>query len=335
MELPGALRAGVDALLQGVALAELRSDASRLSERYRGEVRDGRLHLDADRAVRAYLATRMPATFSAVSAAMVQSARGAPAFAPLHQLDVGAGPGTAWWAARDVWPSIAHATLLEASAAARTIGAHLLPEAARGAVTWIACDARHDLVASHPADLVTLCYVLDEIEPRDVGDLIDILWSKAAGMLLVVEPGTPAGWQRILAVRDRLIAQGAHVVAPCPHHAPCPLASPDWCHFARRVARSRLHRLAKDGDVPWEDEKFAYVALAREPGIGNRSRVLAPPRVAKGQVVLKLCGPDGRAGSHVFRKRDSEPYRRARRTNWGEPLMPVNQIDVQERGAEG
>jgi ribosomal protein RSM22 (predicted rRNA methylase) len=69
----------------------------------------------------------------------------------------------------------------------------------------------------------------------------------------VVEPGTPKGWQRILAARSRLIENGDHTIAPCPHRDACPISVPDWCHFSRRVARSRIHRRAKDADVPWDD----------------------------------------------------------------------------------
>ena len=83
-------------------------------------------------------------------------------------------------------------------------------------------------------------------------------------MLIAVEPGNPAGWSRILQVRERLIALGAHIAAPCPHAFACPVVAPDWCH-SRRVARSRMHRRIKFADVPWEDEKFIYLAASREP----------------------------------------------------------------------
>ena len=55
-----------------------------------------------------------------------------------------------------------------------------------------------------PSDLVTLSYVLDELPPDAQGPLIDRLWALTKGALVVVEPGTPAGWNRILAVRQRL-----------------------------------------------------------------------------------------------------------------------------------
>jgi ribosomal protein RSM22 (predicted rRNA methylase) len=105
--------------------------------------------------------------------------------------------------------------------------------------------------------------VLNELAPAARESVLQRLWDATADTLVIVEPGTPAGWERILAARRQLIEAGAHVLAPCPHAFACPLQAPDWCHFAERVARSRLHRLAKGADVPWEDEKFSYVAVSR------------------------------------------------------------------------
>jgi ribosomal protein RSM22 (predicted rRNA methylase) len=138
--------------------------------------------------------------------------------------------------------------------------------------------------------------------------------------LVIVEPGTPAGWQHILAARRQLIDFGAHVIAPCPHANACPLQSPDWCHFARRVARSRLHRQAKGADVPWEDEKFSYLAVSRTWAAAAGARVIARPRKASGRVTLKLCRPDGSAAEQLFSRRDGALFRRASRSDWGSSL---------------
>ncbi|WP_292643504.1 small ribosomal subunit Rsm22 family protein, partial [Mesorhizobium sp.] len=109
-------------------------------------------------------------------------------------------------------------------------------------------------------------------------------------------------------------------LAPCPHRAPCPLAPPDWCHFSRRVARSRLHRLAKDADVPWEDEKFIYVAASRDGPTSHQARVLAPPKSGSGKVLLKLCREDGTAVERLLTKRDGTDFKLARRLDWGDTL---------------
>ncbi|MBZ9840782.1 small ribosomal subunit Rsm22 family protein [Mesorhizobium sp. CA5] len=320
MELPAPLRQGVDSLLEKVPLPALRQAARTLSERYRAELRDGRLHMGEDMAVKAYLATRLPATYAAVRASLDALIEVRPDFRPASLLDVGAGPGTMLWATTDAWPELERAVLVEASAAVRRVGQALAEGAIAARADWIAGDATIDLDGIMPADLVSAAYVLDEIVPLSLPRLIDRLWRLTADTLLIVEPGTPAGWQRILASRRQLIAVGAHVSAPCPHAAPCPLAPPDWCHFARRVARSRLHRLVKEAEVPWEDEKFIYLAASRQPAPAHSARVIAPAKGGSGKVVLKLCQPDGSAGERLFSKRDGDVFKAARRADWGDTL---------------
>ncbi|ESY85505.1 methyltransferase type 11 [Mesorhizobium australicum] len=320
MELPAALRQAVDRLLEKVPLPDLKQAAKTLSDRYRAELRDGRLHMAQDMAVKAYLATRMPATYAAVRASLDALAEARPDFAPATLLDVGAGPGTVLWATSDLWPELELATLLEASAAVRKVGETLAADAITARTVWRAGDVTTDIADLQSAELVTCAYVLDEIAPASLPKMVDRLWQLTRDTLLIVEPGTPAGWLRILAVRAQLIAAGAHVLAPCPHEAPCPLKPPDWCHFSRRVARSRLHRLAKEAEVPWEDEKFIYVAASRQPAVFRAARVVAPPKSGSGKVVLKLCEANGSASERLFTKRDGDAFKVARRADWGDSM---------------
>ncbi len=319
MELPAALRAAVDRALEGVPLAELQRAADTLSSRYRAETRDGRLHLSDEMFANAYLATRLPATFAAVRASLESAAELMPAFEPTSLLDVGAGPGTALWAASDCWPTIASATMLEASQSIRKVGVELSAHSSVGNVEWRAADAAKSLEADK-ADLVTLAYVLDELSPAEGLALVERLWAVTSGLLVIVEPGTPAGWRRMMAVRSRVIELGAHLAAPCPHSQSCPIVEPDWCHFSRRVARSRLHRLTKRGEVPWEDEKYIFLAASRMPAEAFHARVLAPARGGSGKVHLKLCQKNGSIDEKLLTKRDGELFKTARRADWGDVL---------------
>ncbi|WP_119389574.1 small ribosomal subunit Rsm22 family protein [Taklimakanibacter lacteus] len=320
MEIPLLLRQAIDQALEGVALGDLRRAAATLSERYRGEKLDGALHLSDDLAARAYLATRLPATYAAIRAAMTELAERRPDFSAHSLLDIGAGPGTVLWAAADCWPGLATARLIEASSAIRKWGEILARDSTVAEIVWQAGDIAEGVGEAGRPDLVSLAYVLSELPAAARGRLVDDLWVLTGDTLLIVEPGTPRGWERILSARTRLIAQGAHILAPCPHAAPCPVAAPDWCHFARRVARSRLHRLAKDADVPWEDEKFIYLAASRRPGLAAEARILAPPRVGKGRIDLKLCCADGTLQDRTLSKRDGATFKTARRRDWGEIL---------------
>ncbi len=322
MELPRAIRQAVDAALEGVPLGDLQQAAQRLSERYRAETRDGRQHLSDKLAALAYLAARMPATYAAIHASFDAVAELQPDFAPNTVLDAGAGPGTGVMAARDCWPGIAEAALLENAPAIRAVGDNLLMAGGVRQPQWLSYDLAAFPSLGKAYDLVLLSYVLDELAPPAISPLIESLWQATAHTLVVIEPGTPAGWSRILAVRAQLVAAGAHLVAPCPHALACPLTPPDWCHFSRRVARSRMHRQVKSGDVPWEDEKFIYIAASRQPARQPQARVIAPPVLRGGTASLKLCEDNGSAVMRLWSRRNGAAFRQARRLAWGDAIFP-------------
>ena len=320
MELPPLLRRNVDRALSGVGLADLAVAAAALSQRYRDERRDHNLRVRNERDALAYLAVRLPATYAAIRASLAVVVAARPDFAPKTLLDVGAGPGTALWAAADCWPGLADALLLEASPILRACGEELARDADLPRISWRLADVAAETIDWTPRDLVSLAYVLSELAPAARASVLQRLWDATADTLVIVEPGTPAGWERILTARRQLIDVGAHVLAPCPHASACPLQAPDWCHFAERVARSRLHRLAKGAEVPWEDEKFSYVALSRKPAAAAAARVIARPRKGSGRIAVKLCRPDGSAGEDLFSRRNGTVFKRVWRSGWGSPI---------------
>ena len=142
-----------------------------------------------------------------------------------------------------------------ASPALRALGLRLAESAASGAMGYLDGDLLAALAITAPADLVIASYVIGEVSPRLLGRVADALW-KATGDVMI-EPGTPAGFARIRTLRARLIAQGAHVVAPCPHDHACPIVDPDWCHFAQRLPRSRAHREVKGAALAFESSAVA------------------------------------------------------------------------------
>jgi ribosomal protein RSM22 (predicted rRNA methylase) len=317
MDLPQRLRQAVEEALEHTPRTDLAKASELLSSRYRSEIKDGQFHLSDDLAARAYLATRLPATYAAVSACLAAIAKVKPDFSPKSLLDVGSGPGTVMWAASEQWSSLEQAVLLEASPIIRAWGEKL--GSPINDVRWLTADANSDFEAT-PSDLVTTAYVLNELGEKARATLIERLWSLTRDTFLIVEPGTPAGWERILKARAQLINAGAFIIAPCPHHEKCPLVAPDWCHFSQRVARSRLHRQAKSAEVGWEDEKYSYLAVSRTPGIQVEARVLGTPRTRSGLVQLKLCKQDGTAKEQTVSKREGELFKTARRVNWGDTL---------------
>jgi len=325
--LPEALRAAIDRRLKGQGRAGLAQRAQALSEGYRaGRASSALVRGEAD--ALAYALTRTPATYAAARRALDEVLALRPGFDPSDLLDVGAGPGGGGWAAIDALPGLSAVIRLDHSPAFLDLAEDLA--AAGPAPLASAARLRADLadpaLSPPQADLVLAAYALTEIPAAALPGVVERLWSATRGLFLVVEPGSPEAWRRGLEIRTRLIAAGARLVGPCPHGAACPLAAPDWCHFAQRLPRGREHRLAKGGAAPFEDEKFFWLAFERAgPVSAGRApaRIIAPPRPGKPGVRLRLCQPDGRIENADIPRRDKAAFARARRLGWGETFDPA------------
>jgi ribosomal protein RSM22 (predicted rRNA methylase) len=316
--LPQALQTGIDELVSGIDPRELERSAGTLSDTYRaGGPPASRAARSAD-SVAAYLATRAPATYAAVAEVFRQTRLARPGWAPASVLDLGAGPGIASWAAVETWGAIATVTLAEAEPEMVLAGKALAEhgqEALRQA-SWTVSDAG---VASGQADLVVASYLIGELEPTALDGFARHAWEQASDTLVIVEPGTTGGYERVLAARAAVIEAGGSTLAPCPHDGPCPLSAGDWCHFATRLPRSRSHRVAKGAERGFEDEKFSYVVLCRAPQPRPEARVIRRPDLRPGHVVLDLCTPAG-IDRRTVARREGDDYRRARKLRWGDAL---------------
>jgi len=264
MQLPAALRRAVEQELASCGTAALRVASARLSECYReGEAREAKTALSTDEQRAAYLAVRLPATYAAVVAALRWTSE--VCADEIHTvLDLGSGPGTALWAAVEVFTAIDSATGFERDVrlieTARRLSVGAEHSALRKA-NWM----QGDLTANIPEgawDLVVCSYALNEVREAQRAELLRKAWARTAKLLVVIEPGTKAGFANALAARTRLLNEGAMLAAPCPNALACPMAaSGDWCHFAARVERTAEHRRLKDAALGHEDEKFSYVAF--------------------------------------------------------------------------
>ncbi|WP_438278568.1 small ribosomal subunit Rsm22 family protein [Nitrobacter sp.] len=338
--LPAALRTALDQKAQGLSRSDAAGRAAAISQTYRCGGGSDAIRNQTD--ALAYALARMPATYAAVVACFNALHEIRPEFAPASLLDLGAGPGTATWAAAQAFDCLDEFTAIDANTALRTLALDLVSDETRLRRLHYAQSDIFAGIRDEPAgaDLVVASYVIGEMNADRQAALADLMWAATRDALLVVEPGTPAGYRRIIDLRRRLVARGAHVIAPCPHDRECPLmassseagavsaedntskqkATPDWCHFVQRLPRSRAHKQIKGAELPFEDEKFSYVALARTPALQRPSRVLAPPLVTKAGMRIKLCQTDGCAGFVTIPRRDKAAYARVRRIGWGGTL---------------
>jgi ribosomal protein RSM22 (predicted rRNA methylase) len=319
--LPDDLRAALAGQLHDTAPSRASVQVERLIESYRGTTPTAAPILRDAADVAAYAAYRMPATYAAVRSALGAFRLQSGDWTPRTHLDLGGGTGAATWAVADAWQDSAHhSTVLDWSQPALTLGAALAKTADAASVRdadWTRAPLGGAARLAE-TDLVTVSYVLGELTPADRESLVTAAAGAARGAVVVVEPGTPGGYARVIEARDTLIAAGLHVLAPCPHDGPCPVTGDDWCHFAARVQRTALHRQIKGASLPYEDEKFSYVAAARFPAQPAPARVVRHPQIRKGLVLLDLCERPPALNRATVSKRQGDTYRAARDAEWGD-----------------
>lgn len=318
MNLPEELQEAIEKELTAHKRNTLKDSQQKLSERYlkHGHERTNYMRTSDDRL--AYIAARMPATFSAGSAVFKEVA------SRLNQscqslLDLGSGPGTALWAATGAFPLLKQLNAIEQDSELAALGKRLTlasPLQSLRTAVW----APGNLQKSEsfpPHDLIVMSYVLGELDPETIPSLIEKAFAAANHALIIIEPGTPAGFERIRSVREQLISLKGQMIAPCPHMNACPMTGNDWCHFAARLNRSSTHRTIKEGTLNYEDEKYSYVAFGKFPVTLTTGRILRHPLKRSGHIQFTLCTKDGLKQETISRKA-GDRYKEAKDLAWGD-----------------
>lgn len=326
--LPAQLSSALEALLEGQGRKELIARATRLSEGFRARQSSRELMRDETDAL-AYALTRLPATYAANATVLRKIFEEVPEFAPSSLVDAGCGLASASFAALELWPDIGDVALLDRSPEFLTLARRLIETSPHAALTnakIVAADLLTLPRADASADLVVASYALTEIADSALPVALDALWQCAGRALVLIEPGTPRDYSRLMTLRERLIRAGARIALPCPHDRACPLTPPDWCHFATRLPRSRDHKLLKGADAPFEDEKFSYLVAVRDLEPARRARIIAPPRNIKWGVELRLCASQG-VEQTTIAKRDKALFQNVRKAVWGDSIVRGNGVE--------
>jgi ribosomal protein RSM22 (predicted rRNA methylase) len=314
------LQTAIEAMAASIGRRALASAADEVSASYRGAPERPVAGLTSPAARVAYLVTRFPATLAALRHVALELDRRLDLGGVRTLLELGAGPCPARWAFAGLLDPQCTLESVDADAGMLALAEQVCTRApVAPAIAHRFTRANLAILEPAPADLVVASYALGELDPRQRERLLGVAWGAAQVALVIVEPGTMAGCERVLDARRRLIAAGAHVLAPCPHDRECPTEAPDWCHFAVRLERSRLHRQLKHAALGYEDEKFSYVVAARRPGRPALRRLVARPTPHSGHVVLRLCERDGLA-TRTCTRREGARFKEARRAKWGDGL---------------
>ncbi|HEY4015108.1 MAG TPA: small ribosomal subunit Rsm22 family protein [Polyangiaceae bacterium] len=269
--------------------------------------------------------------------------------APLRLLDLGAGFGATTWGvlralqaaadgARDEAARIVEATWIDADPAALRVGAEIAQarverERAVLRVRGVESSVNTPLPAAIRSaglhDLVVAGQVLSELDvdaPPPVradrhAALLDSLLAHCVdlhGSLVVVEPALRDRTRHLHAVRDRMIARGATVFAPCLHAAPCPALArdTDWCHEDLPIDLPRwLVPVARAAGLRREGLTFSYLVLRKDgatlkdflpaPSGSARLRIVSEAMRSKGKREVFVCGELGGDGAQAESARAS------------------------------
>ena len=321
--LPECLQNAIDSEVEKFQFSDIKDARAELTDRYRHSKSKSENFITSDVQRCSYLITRMPATYAVVYTVLKEVRKRLPNLSIQGLIDLGAGPGTVMWAACEVFPSITTINQAEQDKQLIALGQRLSlhsPNRVIAQSNWL----QHNLEETSswklpPQDLVVLSYSIGELSPKYMESAIEAAWKCTQQVLVVIEPGTPAGFERIRKIRAQLIELGAHMVAPCPHASKCPMADGDWCHFSQRVARSSMHRHMKGGTLGHEDEKFSYIVVSRTPCDLPSARILRHPLKRSGHVLMTLCTKEG-IKQETISKRTSDRYKQARDAEWGDAI---------------
>ena len=320
MELPIELRSLIEEKLEKSNIKELKNNSESISLKYREKSGKGNRLVTEEIEALAYAAVRMPATYSAVNTALKNIFE---IYNPEIEsvLDVGAGTGAGTWAVRN-FVDLKTSICLERENVMRNLGENLMQESEIDELRSVKWE-KFDLVNSdirYNADLVICSYVLNELNEADRQMALEKLWNATNKILLIIEPGTPQGFAEIKELRKIIINKGGNIVAPCPNIEKCPMPENDWCHTTCRVARTKIHKMLKNGDVPYEDEKFSYIAVSKEKiEKGDFARVLRHPKIESGKITMQVCSIDG-IEEKVITKKDKELFKTARKVGCGDKI---------------
>lgn len=311
MKFPDQLKIKIDQFFDGLSLSELEKERKNLTAFYQKRERNKNLDLlQSDLQRLAYLATRLPATYSVVYQVLKRVGNRLSG----TLLDIGAGPGSVLLAAIELGIPFSKALLIERDVGFIRLGKELL-SSSPVETTWLAQDFKKNNNLE-PHDCVIASYSLNELTESEQLQMAHRLWELTKKNLIIIEPGTPAAFASLKQIRESLIQLGAQLIAPCPHMNQCPS---DWCHFSQRIERSSLHRKTKSASLNYEDEKFSYLIFSKQEGSRCEARVIRTPYRGKGFIKFSLCTPTG-MNEKIVTKKNKSFFSQAKKIEWGDEL---------------
>lgn len=163
-----------------------------------------------------------------------------------------------------------------------------------------------------PAQTIILPYVVNEVFGREeqLRPAVKQLSRWLAGpaeQLVIVDPGDQRSAQFLMALRERLRAEGLYLPAPCCAQGACPLYEQDkqWCHFTWRLPLGPFgRRIADRAGRKWKEAHFSWITVSKRPPepAPEAARLLELRPLGRPKLQLRLCAAEGLVQLNVQRK---------------------------------
>ncbi|MGI8419463.1 MAG: small ribosomal subunit Rsm22 family protein [Candidatus Levyibacteriota bacterium] len=325
--LPSPLEKAISEILQNQPTVGWLHRASELHERYLTAKMDKKSYVHDFEDALAYLGMRVPATYAQIYGALTTIQESIPSWKPQSILDIGSGPGTGGWAAISHWPDLLEVDCLDQNKDFIQIGKQIAVAAQlQQKFSWKQHDLRDGIADNEKVyDLIIIANVLNELNQTAQEKIIGQAFNKCAGVLLVIEPGTPRGSEVVSAVAQKLSKVG-NLLAPYIAntfvqdsdyylHFPQRFIRPD---FQRRIRQHMRVDAAKASD--WEEAKYSYVAISRMASEKEQwGRCVGQVHIQKGFLEVPVLRAEGVTKIKIM-KRNKEKFSYAKRLRWGDVI---------------
>lgn len=310
-----------------------------LSLRYRID-RSSHKYIENSDDVLGYLAVRAPSTYSQIYGALESIKKLNPNWQPKNILDIGSGPGTAIWAAAEIFSSLKNGTAVEMDNNFIKAGQSILTSIPEINIVWELTDLSKSLPKTEEIfDLVILANILNEMDEKTKNKVLSFAQNHSKGILLILEPGTPYGYEVVKQSAETLKTDKDYLVTPYIDNIfidseevtfTQKIKRPDFQKRVRHLQRKN-EQLEKPRLLPpsdWEESKYYYLAYSKFPNeITPTARLIDAPKPLKPFVELKILTGRGIRTERVFKK-DRELYKKAKKLNRGDTFNSNFQTDT-------
>ncbi|MFN8672315.1 MAG: small ribosomal subunit Rsm22 family protein [Candidatus Sericytochromatia bacterium] len=319
MRIPEYLNEKVKAYSENKKLKNIFKNREQITKDYK-ELKNNSDPIKTENDLVSYLLSRLPSTY-AVSYNVLEKLNEFEQFKNVSNeiksiIDIGAGPATSTYACLDLFESIEELTLIERNNFFIEFAKNTLIDNFPSLKANIIKDNIKNINFEKNYDIAIISYVLNELEDNTKLKLINDIWEKT-NFLIIIEPGTPRGFESIRKIKN---LYKESVLAPCTHNLICPLEENDWCHFYKRIERTKEQKYLKNATESYEDEKFSYLILAKNNLLERekRSRIIRHPKIMKGHISLKTCSENGVKEETYSAKNNN--YKEIKKLSWGDSV---------------